>query len=387
MPKYSSTRYLSVTVEESGEGAHARRKLLLAGLSSRGEKIVWTGPSFDDIRDLGDIEFHNLGPPSFLKKVPMVGTTLMLLMGILTNRKYYRDSDTFLAFGELELLAVKLFLPRMRVVFIQRNDIVEKSRILSRISDNFSRKLRLTIRSKSVAALQHFVLPNVDHIIVQTPAHSNKLVSRFTKLPVITVVPNDAPISRCKLPAKQTPTAKKLPTIGFLGRVEWEAKGLGLLLESFHLALKRQDMLLSIAGDGKDIAKLEAVIEQLGIENSVKLVGKVSDPYLFLGDLDILLATSPYDDCPNVVLEAMVANIPIVATDIDAHEFLLSGSPGLYSPTAAHKISDGIIKCLTDPDNRSAILNAQRRQLDKFDFDWVGKMSETIKATDFQATD
>lgn len=56
-------------------------------------------------------------------------------------------------------------------------------------------------------------------------------------------------------------------------------------------------------------------IAALGLENHVRLTGQRQDALEIIGDADVLLSTSKREGSPNVVLEAMAAGTPVVATD------------------------------------------------------------------------
>ena len=62
--------------------------------------------------------------------------------------------------------------------------------------------------------------------------------------------------------------------------------------------------------------QVEALIQELKIVSSVRLVGEVPDLANLLGALDLGVFSSRFEGCPNGVLECMAAGLPVVATDI-----------------------------------------------------------------------
>jgi len=91
-------------------------------------------------------------------------------------------------------------------------------------------------------------------------------------------------------------------------------KNIALLLRAFGRGARAGDT-LSIIGDGPERARLEGLAQSLGIEEQVKFLGYLPDPATLLPSFDILLLSSDYEGVPAVVLEALAAGLPIVATD------------------------------------------------------------------------
>ncbi|HEY1220766.1 MAG: glycosyltransferase [Bryobacteraceae bacterium] len=73
---------------------------------------------------------------------------------------------------------------------------------------------------------------------------------------------------------------------------------------------------LLVVGSGREEARLTRLCGKLGLEGAVRLVGYQEDvrPYLALADVFVLSSHS--EGSPNVLLEAMAAEIPVVATSV-----------------------------------------------------------------------
>ena len=92
-----------------------------------------------------------------------------------------------------------------------------------------------------------------------------------------------------------------------VGRID-EGKNHKLLIESFNeLDL---DAELWIIGEGPLKKDLEKIANQ-----NVKFLGKQKDVYKFLSKADCFVFSSNYEGFPNVLLEAMSCNLPIISTD------------------------------------------------------------------------
>jgi glycosyltransferase involved in cell wall biosynthesis len=110
-------------------------------------------------------------------------------------------------------------------------------------------------------------------------------------------------------------------------------KGHALLLD----ALSRIDVglrpLLWIAGEGPEQAALMAQVQRLELARWVRLLGFRSDIPRLLRAADLLCHPSRREGAPNIVLEAMVAGLPVVGLAASGTmELVQDGVTGLLSP-------------------------------------------------------
>lgn len=90
---------------------------------------------------------------------------------------------------------------------------------------------------------------------------------------------------------------------------------------------------LRMVGDGPRRADLEALAADLGIGGAVKFLGYRSDVPELLGRCDVFVHCTHTEGLPLVLLEAMAAGVPIVATDLPScREVLDGGRCGLLVP-------------------------------------------------------
>jgi glycosyltransferase involved in cell wall biosynthesis len=104
--------------------------------------------------------------------------------------------------------------------------------------------------------------------------------------------------------------ARVLLSVGRLSR----EKGHADLLEALALA-RLPGLRLVIAGDGPERPNLERQLAALGLQGTVVLAGHQPDVRPFYALADAVALPSHSEGSPNVLLEAMSAGLPIVATD------------------------------------------------------------------------
>jgi glycosyltransferase involved in cell wall biosynthesis len=123
-----------------------------------------------------------------------------------------------------------------------------------------------------------------------------------------------------------------------------------------------------LIGDGTRRAEYEKLIGELGLGDSVKLLGMRRDIPELLAQLDAFAFAAKPDEGQGVALvEAMAVGVPIVATNVGAcREVLNDGGLGLLVPPADPQALAGALATLRD-DPSSAAERAKRARIKAFD--------------------
>ena len=103
-----------------------------------------------------------------------------------------------------------------------------------------------------------------------------------------------------------------------VGRLSRE-KGHSDLIEALsHLAKKEsvRNVCVVVAGDGPDREILRKKCETERVANAIRFVGHVTNIAPYYGLADMLVLPSHSEGSPNVLLEAMAAGVPVVATRV-----------------------------------------------------------------------
>ena len=142
-------------------------------------------------------------------------------------------------------------------------------------------------------------------------------------------------------------------------------------VEAARLARLRDRRLRFVfAGDGELRAAVERAIAGADLGGAVHLLGWRDDVPELLAAMDIFLLTSLFEGLPRVVLQAMAASVPVVATDTGGvSEVVVDGETGLLvppgNPAAA---AEAIVALAHDAETRRKFAAAARYRLgDEFD--------------------
>lgn len=111
-------------------------------------------------------------------------------------------------------------------------------------------------------------------------------------------------------------------------------KDLPTLLRAFAQVRARRPARLLVLGEGRQRDRLVALARGLGIANDVDLPGTVACPEAYMARAAMLVLSSCYEGFGNVIVEALAAGCPVVATDCPSGpaEILAGGRYGRLVP-------------------------------------------------------
>jgi colanic acid/amylovoran biosynthesis glycosyltransferase len=136
------------------------------------------------------------------------------------------------------------------------------------------------------------------------------------------------------------------------GRLEYVKGFVFAFLGIQRLVKEGIDVEYRIVGGGTEEEYLRFLIQRLGLENSIKLLGPLSPDNvgLELAAADIYLSSSLSEGISNAVLEAMSIGLPVISTNVGGMpEVIEDGIAGLLvEPYAPEQIADAIKRYIDD---------------------------------------
>ena len=130
----------------------------------------------------------------------------------------------------------------------------------------------------------------------------------------------------------------------------YKTKGLEYFIKAAHKMKEAKPLSLKfiIIGEGRLRPKLKNLIKKYGLQNQVILTGRIPDAYKYLKAFDVFVLPSLKEGFPWIILEAMSAEIPIVATKVGAiPEILDEGF--LVAPANSQELAKKISRMLEHP--------------------------------------
>ncbi len=178
---------------------------------------------------------------------------------------------------------------------------------------------------------------------------------RILRRPALPVVALPNPVLDERPAATAAPRHPAPPGPAFLtaGRMVPE-KGFDLLIAAFaRVARQLPGAQLTICGDGPGRPDLERLCHRLDVADRVAMPGFVHDPIGTLGAGRVFVLSSRREGFPNVLVEALAAGMPIVATDCPVGPRLVldDGAFGLLVPPRdADTLAEGMRRLALDDD-------------------------------------
>jgi len=141
--------------------------------------------------------------------------------------------------------------------------------------------------------------------------------------------------------------------IGFIGRLDPVKRVEDLVLAMSHVRGAR----LQIFGSGERRAALQELIKQHQLEDRVTLRGPSSGPAEALRQMDLLVLPSEAEGFPLVLIEAMAAGVPIVASDAPGiRDVVTNDATALMVPVGSpERLAGAIQKMVDHPDLRNRL--------------------------------
>lgn len=168
--------------------------------------------------------------------------------------------------------------------------------------------------------------------------------------------------------------------IGSVGRLHLQ-KGYEYLIRASKDVLEKfPNVKFVLVGDGELRNSLESLAKKLGVFDSYSFLGNQIEIAELLAQMDIFVLPSLWEGLPLVLLEAMSAMKPIVATDVNGIvEIIESGKDGILVPPKNSKaLSLALIQLLEDEDNElGKVLASNAYEKVARDFDISKMINET----------
>lgn len=215
------------------------------------------------------------------------------------------------------------------------------------------------------------LLSHLAYRVVGVSSHTSENLVRYERISPrkLTVIPNGIDGSHADRPVDVAAKRRDLgiaasgPVIGVGARL-MEQKGIEFLLRAMPALLARfPDLTLVVAGEGPLAESLKGLAADLGVADHVRFAGVRLDLAELLHVFDVFVLPSVWEGLPMVILEALAAGCPVVASDVGgvgtAVEDGVNGA--LVPPRDPNALAAAVARLLTSPALRARFGEAGRR--------------------------
>ncbi|MGI8880967.1 MAG: glycosyltransferase family 4 protein [Jatrophihabitans sp.] len=238
-----------------------------------------------------------------------------------------------------------------------------------------------TTRSRILAMSETVLQPFLEKLsgrIAVSPAARKMIVEHLGGDAV--VIPNGVSVAHFADASPLPGYPREGGTIGFIGRFDESRKGMGILIAALDLiAPDRPDLRLLVAGRG-DEAEFRAKLPR-SLADRVELLGQVSeaDKARLLRSVDVYCAPNIGGESFGIILlEAMAARTPIVASDLDAFRRVVDAPDGqragvLFETGSARGLAEALERVLDDSALRTQLSEISAETVLPYDWPVVAK--------------
>jgi glycosyltransferase involved in cell wall biosynthesis len=178
-----------------------------------------------------------------------------------------------------------------------------------------------------------------------TTTNSERAAERFVARGVVpagrlAVIPNSVDLAAIDADVGEREGARRQLDVGdgdflwlAMGRLHPQKDYPSLLAAFARLVSGHPSARLRIAGEGRLVGELTARVDDLGLAGHARLLGLRADVPRLLAAADALVLASAWEGLPNVIMEAMAARLPCVATRVGGvPELVEHGRTGTLVP-------------------------------------------------------
>ena len=368
----------------SGTGQFARMSFAVKQLSIKNHRCVWLGPNALSVSPRGVDAFECFDDLFIFFKERNIRYTLIFssetdfIRSLFWVRKFKKNSQS------------------CQCVFMQRIDTLENYLFNFRHNRSPVLLLRILLYPFIMGLSYRFIDLYVfqSHYAVKSYFFRNVLISSIffifkTKRKVIKVLPNNSGVAW-----KNCESAGDLPVellndpknkIVYIGNLQYFGKGLNILFDAFKDLPKSSYSLCLVGSWPKEWRNIISDrIRSLKAEGyDVYAPGHVKHPQSWLlGHNSLYVAPSNLDLSPNSLLEVLGIDVPVVASDIDAHKFILGDHRLLFMAGNSRSLASKIINIFSNSSDLKYNKSICRQCYFDFDFDWGEELSKIISLYD-----
>ena len=368
-------RVLFIITQSGGGGAQKFLFTLLNQISSRYNILVATGSDGDSelVEKLKTINIETTTIKSLRREMsPYKDITACFEIKDLIEK--FRPNTMFLLSskaGFIGSLTAKFLInnPRLKVIYRiggwTFNDPWPK----------WKKKLWILLEKKS-ARWKDIIIVNNKHDYEQAQKLHIKPLEKLILVPngidpyKLYLLPRDE--ARLKLFEKiSRKSGKVFQTDIIIGTIAnlYPTKGIKFLIETAEYFKNDGRIIFTVIGDGPERKNLELLIANRQLQHKIFLLDQIEDAHKFMSGFDLFVLPSVKEGFPFVIIEAMAAKLPIVATRVGAMpEIIETGKNGFIVEPGNPAALASKIKELLINDRLSQEFSIQGHQTVLFNF-------------------
>ncbi|MBM0066067.1 glycosyltransferase [Alkalicoccobacillus gibsonii] len=188
----------------------------------------------------------------------------------------------------------------------------------------------------------------MDGLVILTHKQRQDIENRVGQKDQITVIPHAFQSNSPEIPKAQSYDPKKIVMVARLNAQKSHDHAIKALAKAKH---EVPDIKLVLVGDGENKENIKHLIEELGVEDNVEMVGFSHNPSIYYQEAAFSILTSDYEGFGLVLLESLVNGCPVVSYDLKygPSDIIKDGMNGLLVENKnIEQLADKMIELLRD---------------------------------------
>lgn len=259
----------------------------------------------------------------------------------------------YLSNNEPDALLTSLQVPNI-VAILSKHISNSDTKIAVRVANVNSMSKNSSIKGKIIPYLVKSIYPYADSVIAISGDVKDDVIKYNVPKENISIIYNPSFSERIIRLREKTPEhhglfEDEIPVVLGVGRLTPQ-KDFQTLIRAFSIVSKEVNAKLVILGEGEKKEELVGLTEELDISDSVTFAGFVDNPYSYMYRSSVFVLPSLYEGFPNVLVEALACQCPIVATDCPggSREILSDSTFGeLVATQSPEELAERITMILT----------------------------------------
>ena len=206
--------------------------------------------------------------------------------------------------------------------------------------------------------MQANVLKAFDEIVVISKVTQDTLKELFGITKNVVKISNSVDSDKIKLLSKEAVDILEKKIFTTLGRIDYNKNQILLLKAAKELKNQRDDFMIYILGDGDYRPRLEKYIKDNRLDENVKIIGFVENPYPYVKSSIATVLTSLSEGFSLALVESVMLNTPIISTDVGvARELIENYNCGTIIDYDEKELAQVLLKYLNRYDGYKETFN------------------------------
>ena len=267
----------------------------------------------------------------------------------------------------------------VRMVGDEAWERAEQNKITTKTWEEFIDAPEGGLRTKIMMLVQKFVLKKANFIMPPSEYNKGLVIKAYGVDPNKIIVNYTATEEPEVVPIEPDPKPHQVVTVARLISL----KKIDEIIKAMKMVVaKYPDANLVIAGEGPEMDNLKNLTKELGLENSVEFLGKISraETWQLRKNSSVYIINSTHESLPISVLTSLASGIPIIATNVSGiREVVYHEKTGLLVESGdIDGIANSIFRLFEDPKLRDSVVENGKILL-KERFSWEAHLANLEK--------